>query len=146
VKIHSLRDEDKAELSARLCAIDIVSWRWNIRGEVVHLFSGHFSKLRNLTEEGVIAQNVRDELSDYFPDITATSRVGFIRVDYGMLANIAYEVLPYLETQYMLHPMSSDDSNDLILSNLLKKYLTKDTQLDAVRLVALVHLYKSRTT
>jgi hypothetical protein len=145
VKISSLNDKSKAELIARLCAIDIVSWRWNVKGLLVNLLYGHFSKLRNNTEEGVIAQNVRDELSDYFPGVTTTSRAGVLRVDYGMLANIAYEVLPYIEARYKLSPVPPDDGSNLILSDLLRQYLTNDTQLAAVRLLALVQLYKSHT-
>jgi len=140
----------EAELTARLLRIQPVSWRWNAKGLFLHLFSKNIFKPWNRTEIGVIAQNARDELIDLYPEIAIKNRVGAWTIDYGMLSNIAYDNLVYLDTQYhksatTTTPASSADSADsLELQQLMDKYRTDDMQLMAVRLLSLVRLYVER--
>jgi hypothetical protein len=141
----SLSEAEKAELNARLSAIDMVSWEWNAKGVALRAADKRFAKLENRKEVGVIAQNVRDELSEFFPDITPHHETGALMVDYGLLADIARAVLEFLDTNYQKAASHAKPSGErLELKQLLKKYQTDDPQLAVVRLLALVKLYNQK--
>jgi hypothetical protein len=140
----SLNKAELTDLGARLCRIDIVSWRWNFRGRLFFLFSSDFFKAWHRTEIGVIAQTVKRELGDIYPNIVVKNRLGAYTVDYGCLANLSLEALPDLDRLYQIAFKSQPETEPLVLQKLLDKYLTSDTQLAAVRLLALVHLYNER--
>ncbi len=145
MNVSALTDVQKAELSARLSGIDIVTWRWNLRGLLLHAFHGNFVKLRNREEWGVIAQTVRRQLQDVLPDVTVISRFGVMRVNYALLAQAARATLPYLDTLYQNQPTSEGgDAEPLDLQALLTRHHTADYQQNAVRSLALVHLYQEK--
>lgn len=145
MNLASLTKAEKEELNTRLCAVNIVSWQWNDKGLALHEAEGRTEKLKNETEIGVIAQNVRDKLQDLFPSITPTHPTGALMVDYGLLANIATAVLPYLDETYQsrVKQLPADDDH-LQLDKLLEKHQSDNSQVGATKLLALIKLYNQK--
>jgi hypothetical protein len=139
----TLSETDKAELNARLLAIDIVSWRWNAHGLALNAADGR-PKSGDKVEKGVIAQTVRDQLGEYFPNITPHHKTGVLMVDYGLLADIARAVLRHLDDRYQMSVTDVPPGERLNLDDLLRKYYTDEPQLSVVRLLALVKLYNQK--
>ncbi len=135
-----------AELTARLLRIQPVSWRWNVKGIALDLFSRRIFKPWNRTEIGVIAQNVRDELGELYPEIVIKNRARAWTVDYGAVSTVAYDNLVYLDKKYQRLVRSRPDTlgAPLNFTVLFDKYRTDDMQLMAVRLLSLVRVYDER--
>jgi hypothetical protein len=147
MNLTSLSDIQVAELNTRLLAIDVVSWQWNNKGLAIHVSEGRLHKLKNDPEIGVLAQNARDALHDFFPHIISYHQTGALMVNYSLLVELSNIVLQYLDKRYLLLDTKKHlPGKTLDLSKLLHKYYTKDVQILAARLLTLVKLYNQKIT
>lgn len=128
----------ESERIARILAIDIVSWQWNWRGRLTHLIEGRWSKLGQAEERGVIAQQVKEILGPFVPDVTVTRR-GVVRVNYGKLAEEAYKVAQLLDREYRRTTPKQD--RVLALNSLITTHVPPEPQAGATSLLAITKRY-----
>lgn len=128
----------ESERIARILAVDIVSWQWNWRGRLTHLVEGRWSKLGHIEERGVISQQIKEVLGPFIPDITVMRR-GALRVDYGKLAEEAYEVALLLDREY--RRTTTKQNRALTLNSLVTAHVPPEPQAGAVGLLAITKLY-----
>ncbi len=86
----------------------------------------------------MLAQQVKEQLGPAIPKVV-TEEDGALKVDYGYLAAIAYEVAKHLDTQYQ--QLRTKDSPWLDLDSLIERYAPPEQQAGAVALLAITKLY-----
>lgn len=128
----------ESERIARILAIDIVSWQWNWRGRLTHFVEGRWSKLGQAEERGVIAQQVKEILGPFIPDVTVTRR-GVVRVNYGKLAEEAYKVAQLLDREY--RRITPKQHRVLTLNSLITTHVPPEPQAGATSLLAITKRY-----